>query len=780
MKGESSNWSSYASLVRDRILHQAEGPTLDKKREHYYFDAGMTDDDGNPVDHCRKRADFLKDLIALANAARRQNEEAYLCLGIAEFDDWTIWGIEGRHPRRNPNPTWATVEAHPEQMSQWAEGIQRTYMDFAKGYIEPGLPEVHYETGWIDEQHLLGLLVIRPSLNAPSGFYLTEKARKRVQLKEMGLTPGYSWRRLGANNDPIEPQQREWMLQSYREYPYISLAGWRAYLGKLSEEVSDDPDQPDLYLPLQGHYQGERIEDVAEFLDQFVHSAAMPNGLVVIGAPGCGKTTLLERLVHNLALEASQAIESTHGQPYVPGQIRALDYPKDAPVPVLIRLWGFEYRRRDTPESRFCHAMTNEAGNILKLDQHSSPADVLKDRDLHFVVMLDGLDEISSRNNRQRTLSALAGFVADNPHTHFVITCRSDLLQDMGPEWGAYSQLYIEPMTPVQARQYLAGTVWGSLLDRDDILTGTLQLLCNPRRINALREADMLIPSLGTVLESAIEGFLTEEHKKYVHQQQVRFRLESKINRFAFQLLEQGLERIDEEQARAILSAKAFDWLYRAGLIVLRDGYCSFIEPIVRDYFAARQLLVLCRNCKLSPAVRQITMCPDQWQRAIQIAANIWREDITAQPMGSLIAQLQPKHRLQVIAERHVSRMMDLGIVETALDEYLQGIDVSLTLLVQLLQDQAPAVQRAVIQAIETAHYMPAADALYDTGKRVPQGSELQWQIVSTLTNWGDPRGEELRPETKEETEEDEPIRQTDVQVSTEPLKSNILASTGG
>lgn len=109
MRGESSNWSSYASLVRDRILHQAEGPTLDKKREHYYFDEGMTDDDGKPVDHHKKRADFLKDLIALANAARRQNEDAYLCLGIAEFDDWTIFGIEGRHPKRDPTKLSLTL-----------------------------------------------------------------------------------------------------------------------------------------------------------------------------------------------------------------------------------------------------------------------------------------------------------------------------------------------------------------------------------------------------------------------------------------------------------------------------------------------------------------------------------------------------------------------------------------------------------------------------------------------------------------------------------------------
>jgi len=655
MPSESSNWSSlYGPLVQDKIWHQAEGPALDKKREHYYLDEGMTDASGNPVDHLKKRAEFLKDVIALANTARRQRSDTYICLGIAEYDDWTIWGVEGKHPKRNPQPAWTDVEAHPDLMNKWVEGIQRAYVDFAREYIQPVLPDIHYETGWIDS-HLVGLLVIKP-LSSPKGFYLTEDGQKGHKLQKLGLEPGCSWRRLGALTEKIEPHQREMMLKSYNDYPYIPLEGWRTYLRELStryEYRPEDPNQPNLYQPLQGWYGSHKIENVTEFLDHFAHSPDLPNVLLVIGPPGCGKTTLLERLTRDLALEASQAIESTYGGPYVPGQPRALDYPKDAPVPVLVKLWGFEYSRQNTPERLFCRAMTDQAGDKIGIDQHASPAKILEDRDLKFVVMLDGLDEIP-RRQRLRTVKALAGFVQDHPHARFIITCRSDLLQDMGPEWGAYSQLRIESMTPVQARQYLGGTVWESLLDRDDILTSTLQLLCNPRRINALREAERPVQSLGGVLEKAIEGFLAEEHKKYESDQRTRSRVESKTDLFAFCLLEQGLQEVGEETAREILKS-SFDWLYRAGLLVLRDGCCGFTEPIVRDYFAARRLLNLYRNRKLAPVVQEIAAHPDQWFGAIAIAVNIWRDDITAEPMASLLVILQPGHRLQAVAERRFS-----------------------------------------------------------------------------------------------------------------------------
>ena len=790
MGGESSNWEQWAEFIKTKILHRPEDSTLEKKREHYYLDEGMVDADGNPVDPLKKRAELLKDLIALANAAHRRGTSAYLCLGIAEGEDWSIFGVEGRHPKKNPRPPWSEVEKHPDLINKWVESIQRAYVGFAKQYIAPTIPDVDYETGWV-EGHLIGLLVLRPFSEQSEGFYLTEEPKKAEDLKKLGLKPGYSWRRLGATTVPVEPAER-WILKSSKEYPYIPLEGWTAYLrGLLTKyEYRPEPNQPDSYQPLQAQYENNRgpvglIENVTEFLDRWAHSNEEPRVLLITGRPGCGKTTLLQRLARDLADEALQAIRITHERPDIPGHIRALDYPKDTPIPVLISLWDFD-PDKDVPQNSFRRAMTDYGGKAMKIDRHPLPANLLKDRDLTFVVMLDGLDEMVRHLARQwkKALSAWARFVQDHPNARFLITCRDDQLKKAGPLWNAYPRILLKPLHPIQVRQHLITTDWIKLLDQEDIPDNVIQLLRNPRYLNSLRESETPVQSIGVALRSMIEGFWEEELKKHPFSNQSdQIRLRQSVTRFAFNLLTQGRRKVGEGEVLEMLGRKTFEWLYRSGFLVSdHQNDWMFIDPIVHDYFAARQINEICRSNKKQKL--SLVTGDEWWQRAIHIALNIWPEDLTAEPVASLLSKLEVRTRVRAIAERQF-RIIGNELVEQSLYEYLQCPDVDLGLVEQLLTDGM--TQLATIQAIQAARYTPAADILYNI--ECQARGEVRSQIASILSDWGDPRGEQLQPEdltTQEEAEEileeslQHELLQFDESITAEPLKTQFLQERGG
>ena len=786
MRGESGNWVEYGPLVKERILQEAEGPLLDKKREHYYFDS-VKDDSGHEINPQKKRADFLKDLIALANAARQRNEHAYLCLGIAEYDEWTLHGVEGRHPVTNPRPAWEEVESHPELMNRWAEGIARVYLGFAEQYIEPGLPDVHYETGWI-EDHLIGLLVIGPGSSPAVGFYLTESEQKRRKLEEMSLEPGFSWRRLGALSDRIAPHQRDWMLKAHDRFPYVPLEGWKSYFEHLLTQYEYHPEAPSQiarYQPLRARSDSEEIKTVAEFLDRFAHSNELPRVLLLTGLPGGGKTTVLERLTWDLASEAYAAMMATHNRRYVPGQDRALDFPKDVPIPVLVNLCGFEVSKQCTPEDLFCRAMTSCGGSILRLDQHESPANILCDRDFRFVLMLDGLDEIPRRRHSlwARTLRSLHSFVERYPATRFIVSCRSNSTEDVGPQWRGLPRLHIEPLTEAQVREYLGGTAWQGLLAREDILDITGRLLRNPRWISALCEADATHLSLGVVLDHAVQGFVHLEFEKRESQQSERSRLRSKAGEFAVWLLSEGLRAIGEDKAREQLGARNFDFLYRAGILVFDQQLCRFVDPVVHDYFAAQQLLSCHHNRRQRRLVSLSQVAndsPHYWRRAIHVAANIWQDDLTEGPFAAFLPVLDAEGRLQAFTERQYEPLSNVAYIRESLEEYLAQADVDLALVELVLCDENPALVREAVKCVAAAGYLSARDTLAAVGERSDE-PELQHLVASALIQLGDERGEHIMDQMESDEEPTAPTKRQHGQgVSPGDLSSKTLDRLGG
>ncbi len=791
MGAESSEWSRYGLIVRDILLHKAEGPRLDKKREHYYFDEGMRDCSGKLVDPKKNRAAFLKDVIAMANVARQRGEESYLCLGIEEHDQWTIWGVEGKHPKAKHSPSWEEVEACPDKMNRWVESIQRAYVSFAKEFVDPELPEIHYETGWVKDEngqeHLIGLLVIRPTFPS-KGFHLTEDRRKAPKLEELGLRPGYSWRRLGALNDEVQLHQRDSMLKSFQDYPYVPLKGWRVYLedlSKLDSYYAQKPDKPNIYQPLRSRLDGRPIEDASEFLSEFVRHHNSERILLVVGEPGSGKTTLLERLASNLAREALQAIEATHNQPYIPGVPRALDMPYGAPIPVLVNLWGYRYTEKDPPELRVVREiMRYRETNLTK---HEKPFHLLRDPDLCFVVMLDGLDEISheTRRCRERTLYGINRMLLDYPMVRFIITCRTDELDGLGPLWKGYLQLHIEPLDQIQVRQYLSGVGQTSVLRILDESQPFETLLSNPRRIDVLRQSNLTLENAGMMLDSILRGFVDEENKKHAAGHSNLSRVWAKMSAFALWLLETGREVTNEQEARRRLTNSCFDWLFRAGLLRRKQEQIGFSDSIICHYLVAKHLIDVLDNDKRQEINRLLEIASDNrtsWKQSIHLAANLWPRDITLPPIVDFLRLLDPECQLLAICERRESSVSDYRVLRNALDEYLVRSDVDSRIPERLCSDGNRVVQITTAQAISHNKYLPAADALVLMAERASaqRDAELRDVAVQALQSLGDPRYSDFITEATETFVAHEVAELQDQMLSEESISSQVLTKIGG
>jgi predicted HTH transcriptional regulator len=144
-------------------------------------------------DNPDKRAEFIRDVIALANASRRRGEPGYLLFGID--DGWNIVGIEGQSVKRNLPDDYDPNDPRKIEKLQ-RETIEDAFNKITREYIAPKAPLLSYHHNYHGEL-VEGKRVSYLEIRAEADNAIAYEVKKDIQESKPPLQRSEAWERQG-------------------------------------------------------------------------------------------------------------------------------------------------------------------------------------------------------------------------------------------------------------------------------------------------------------------------------------------------------------------------------------------------------------------------------------------------------------------------------------------------------------------------------------------------------------------------------------------------------
>ncbi|WP_081752808.1 RNA-binding domain-containing protein [Kallotenue papyrolyticum] len=384
----------------DSVLGYSEGPLFDRKQEIHLIYKDK-----------KKSADFVIDVLALANSSRRRGKPAYLLFGVD--DSGKVVGI----PKQCLHSLDRTLcdRCKDKSIQKLHEDIQDQLIRFIKRYLcikedDPNL-NVDYEWRTIHSDQTndykeLCYLRIEHLTYDDHYIHFAHCNNKEIGDKEkVFLKKGECYTRSGSSNVKADPTR----LPSYRYIPFVDQKDWNNFLrfyephdvtyniriyAKTSDSEEVDPKNFIL----------DKINGWKEKWDEDPSALR----IVVSGDSGCGKTKILRDICSILSTKARASMDS------------GLDNQPSEPIPVFASLRDFSFSDHDNLKSYLIQHMKKEG---IKFDYHEQPERLFEDPQLKIVFILDGLDEI----NRERFRSIeqkIVSFFKNHAQNAVIISCR--------------------------------------------------------------------------------------------------------------------------------------------------------------------------------------------------------------------------------------------------------------------------------------------------------------------------------------------------------------------
>jgi len=392
-----------------------------------------------------EKGEFIRDVIALANTARMFGQPAYLLYGLKD-------NVDEGPPVCDLGDSLA-LYGKPGTQRIW-ESLKRSIGQAVAEYIEP---QVMWELvhGQVSEQEVAYLL-IHP-IASDTVFYTRKKIKNEFE-------PNQSWIRFGESKrdirrEKISPNDDRYRY-AYASVPFVLPSTWRNYFtGILNER--NPLENLNAAQDIRG-YQDLHVIDgrsLQEVVKDFLSSEKTL--LIIEGAAGSGKSAFVRRWVAEQTEAQLQAIEE---------KIKREEFspPSAGWIPVYHRLRNEPIRANYCLANRLLDAVNKKSGgSFWKGRRRPERVDELFQKtELHWVICLDGLDEISSQQKQKTFLEALRGFLETYPGVKVILTTRPDTGVDTLKAIGEL--VTIAPLKDEQIMLYLQN--WADAEDYDEFV----------------------------------------------------------------------------------------------------------------------------------------------------------------------------------------------------------------------------------------------------------------------------------------------------------------------
>mgnify|MGYP001401532264 CR=1 FL=1 len=376
----------------------------------------------------KEKPEFLRDLIAIANAARQRGKPAYLRFGMVD-ENYEIVGVKGQCANGNVTP---------ERFSQEKihEFNQDTFVEILNEYVGPVAPVFNYCPGEVDGKQVCYLEIIPVALAAP---YQVKQNLDEVDVRH-SLSIGQCWVRQGTGKHKPIPEDQKQFIYAWKQVPYVEWQQWRTYLDKSVYLTSPRP--PKIGCQTLYANTGLTLEDeVKQFLADTTTSL-----LVISGAAGCGKSAFLGNMFRRYASNLLQEVELT--------DYELIDFQN--PIPIFLCLNNFTIQPGESFGRKLLQRMAGY--NDLGLYRGEEPEKIFRDESKQWIIFLDAFDEANlDRGNRASLWDAIYSVVDLYPNVQVVLTTRPDSLPAQFHPHG--KSISIEPLTREQILDFLSAQV---------------------------------------------------------------------------------------------------------------------------------------------------------------------------------------------------------------------------------------------------------------------------------------------------------------------------------